>query len=54
MSKSRVIYDIKDEKNRLIKKSKVFSDTASACSFFNSIKSVSVTKPIIEEVISKR
>ena len=54
MSKSRVIYEVKDEKNRLVKKSKFFPDTASACNFFNSIKSISTTKPIIEEVQNKR
>jgi len=50
MAKNRVIYSVKDEKNRLVEKVKVLNDVQSACTFFQSIKHLSVTKPIIEEV----
>ena len=51
MAKNRVIYHVKDEKNRLVEKVRIFPDVASACNFFNQIKHTSVTKPIIEDVI---
>jgi hypothetical protein len=49
MKKQRVIYEIKNKDNTLIQKSKIFDDVASACNFFNEIKSISVSKPIIED-----
>jgi hypothetical protein len=50
MAKNKVTYHIKDDKNRLIEKTKILKDAASACNFFQTIKNISVLKPIIEEV----
>jgi hypothetical protein len=49
MQKNKVIYTIKDGQY-LVEKIRIFENVSAACNFFNSIKSLSVTKPIIETV----
>jgi hypothetical protein len=49
MKKNVVIYHIKNEKNQLIEKRYFFDTVQEACNFFQSIKSISVTKPIITD-----
>jgi len=50
LAKNRVTYDVRDEKMRLVQKSKIFKDSVSACNFFQEIKNISVTKPVIEQL----
>ena len=49
----RVTYEIKDARKRLIVKERVFDNSASACSFFREIRSMSVSKPVIDIIITK-
>lgn len=51
--KNRVIFTKLDEKRRIVEKSRIFPDIASACTFFNEIKGTSFTKPIIETIYRK-
>lgn len=45
----KVIYDKKLPNKELVQKIRVFSDFEQACSFFRSVKLISVTKPLMEE-----
>lgn len=47
MSKNVVTYQVKNNRKELIEKKKVFKSVAEACNFFQTIKSISVTKPVI-------
>jgi hypothetical protein len=49
----KVTYEIKDARKRLIIKERVFDNSASACSFFREIRSTSVSKPVIDIIITK-
>ena len=49
-TKHVVTYEIKDARKELITKTKTFDNVSSACSFFNEIKSLSVTVPIMDTI----
>ena len=48
--KQRVTYQVKTTKNEIITLHKDFPDIVSACNYFNSIKSISFGKPLIEDI----
>jgi len=48
--KHTVSYTEKDKRKVLIEKTREFSDVASACSFFQTIKSTSITIPVLGTV----
>jgi hypothetical protein len=50
MKRHKVVYEVKDKRNLLVQKVEIFPDFKSANDFVRSIKSVSFTKPVLEEV----
>jgi hypothetical protein len=51
--KNKVIYTTLDNRRNIIERERVFPDQASACTFFNEIKHISYSKPIIETLYGK-
>lgn len=49
MQTHRVLYEIKDDRNFLVQKIKVFPNLSQACNFIKAIANTSVTTPILEE-----
>jgi hypothetical protein len=48
--KHKVIYFVKNEKNILIEKIKVFPSSDAANAYFQEVKKISVSKPILERI----
>jgi hypothetical protein len=55
MFTQRVSWDIKGEKGNIITRHRDFPDVPSACSFVKEIKSISLSKPVMDQfTIEKR
>ena len=53
MLTQRVSWDIKGEKGNLITRHKNFPDVPSACSFVKEIKAISLSKPVMDQIVRK-
>ena len=49
LSTHKITYEIK-EKGKIVQKSKKFHDFAAACNFIREIKSVAISRPLLEEI----
>jgi hypothetical protein len=47
--KTKITYEVKDERKVIVKKNRVFNNFEQANDFIKTIKTKSISKPIIEE-----